>query len=190
MHAIIDVTALFAEYYTSCGWSDQISLKKVMRESGQALQRCLTSLHLVTNREVFCQMLRAALKGLQQMGCNMAITAFFLICLFFPGLLMGSEVPTYTCNYNSTFFGQNPKIWCKRNLNDSNCCDTIATTQILNSSAVRITDDKNGLITVNVNSYTSQEEGTYWCGVIQDGHIFVLEEFTIFNRSPSSKKQG
>ncbi|KAG1958694.1 hypothetical protein F2P79_006734 [Pimephales promelas] len=97
------------------------------------------------------------------------ITAFLLM------ILIGHSTSDYTlvCPYENTNISQNRRVWCKRDVQDENCCTGFSFRPGTSSleEGIEVQDDGKSF-TISIKTLT-HGDGVYWCGFMTADQIIV-----------------
>ncbi|XP_058633556.1 uncharacterized protein si:ch211-102c2.4 isoform X2 [Onychostoma macrolepis] len=101
------------------------------------------------------------------------ITAFLLMIL--TGHSTSEYMQKLICSYENKNISLNrPRVWCKRDAKDENCCTGFSFhpgVNALDQGNIAVEDDGKSF-TVSVKTLT-QGDGVYWCGFMTEGNFIV-----------------
>ncbi|RXN02318.1 hypothetical protein ROHU_023649 [Labeo rohita] len=117
------------------------------------------------------------------------ITAFLLMIL--TGQSSSEYLQQLLCPYENKNGSENrPRVWCKRDAQDQNCCTGFSFQRGVNvlEQGNIVVKDNGKSFTISVRTLT-QGDGVYWCGFMTEDKIIVkLAEDYFTNRKHGDTK--
>lgn len=93
---------------------------------------------------------------------------------FSTGHSTSDHLQTIVCPYENRNISQNRRVWCKRDVQDENCCTGFSFqpgNSVLEDGNIQVQDDGKSF-TVSVKTL-GQGDGVYWCGFMTEDKIIV-----------------
>ncbi|KAK7164451.1 hypothetical protein R3I94_002988 [Phoxinus phoxinus] len=113
------------------------------------------------------------------------ITAFLLMILI--GHSTSDHLQTLVCPYENRNISQSRRVWCKRDVQDENCCTGFsfqlgAGVLHLEDGNIQVQDDGKAF-TISIKTL-AQGDGVYWCGFMTADKIIVKLAENYFSTAP------